>query len=249
MAQPGARALLAYLLEAWPLGWSMGIYNCREIRGDTSLSIHACGRAVDFALPMVGGRGSLQGYEIVRALGNHGKRLGVQFIIFDRMEWGARVPRGGTYLGVHPHFDHLHIELTPKSALSLNLTTLRTVLGDRRHVEDDVYVIKFGTGSVTNPDARVRRAQRVIGAYQLLKNQTPIKADGAYGNLTRDAINWASRNANLPPMGHEGLDVLLLDYIRGQIEGRRKTTGLTQAQADEQFIKKGTEIELRARLG
>lgn len=124
----GALALLAWLLETYPQGKSQGIFNCRDVRGSTSLSIHACGRAVDFWLPYVNGNANPIGHDIVRRVGEHGKRLGVQTAIFARQIWSARSPAGRAYTGVHPHNDHIHWELTPTAADRLTLATLRHVL-------------------------------------------------------------------------------------------------------------------------
>lgn len=132
----GARHLLAWLLEEYPLGWSGGIFNCRTVRGGSTTSTHGEGRAVDFMLPVVNGLGHPTGHEIVRRLGTAGDRLGVQFVIFDRQQWSAKNPGGGHYGGVHPHRDHLHIELTRAAARNLTLATLRSVLGGTE--EDEV---------------------------------------------------------------------------------------------------------------
>lgn len=125
--RPGARHLLAWLSERWPDGYSRGIYACRDVRGGSSRSIHACGRAVDYGFDTVDGRGDPAGHDIVRVLGEHGRRLGAQTIIFDRQIWSAQSPEGRVYQGVHPHYDHLHIELTPTSGERLTLATLRSV--------------------------------------------------------------------------------------------------------------------------
>lgn len=137
--QPGARALLAWLLGAYGRGESLGIYNCRNVRGAGSLSIHSCGRALDFDPDGTrGGRGAASfavGREIVGRLGEHGNRLGVQAVIYNRTIWSRVSPGGRAYGGVHPHDDHLHIELTPTAASRLTLATLRSVLsGESRAV-------------------------------------------------------------------------------------------------------------------
>lgn len=137
--RPGARHLLAYLLELHrPPGYSLGIYNCRTVVGGSSTSTHGEGRAVDFGLPVVNGRGHAIGYTIVEALGAHGAALGVQACVFDRRVWSAASPEGRRYDGLHPHYDHVHIELTRTAGERLTLTTLRHVLG-RTFVEPICY--------------------------------------------------------------------------------------------------------------
>jgi hypothetical protein len=126
---PGARALLAWLLEAYPQGRSDGIFNCREVRGATTRSLHSEGRAVDYRMPMVNGKGSPDGHEIVTRLGQAGDRLGIQAVIYDRRIWSARSPKGRPYTGVHPHYDHIHAELTSNAAGAITLATFRSALG------------------------------------------------------------------------------------------------------------------------
>ena len=135
--QPGARALLAYWLEQFePLATSMGIFNCRTIRGSTSLSIHACGRAVDMGVP-VSVAGHNVAMEFLRRIGPHAKSLGVQLIIFSRTSGSARNPWPTVYRGVHPHEDHIHVELNVAASRELTLATLRDRLGDLRAVNDE----------------------------------------------------------------------------------------------------------------
>ncbi len=129
---PGAKALLAYLLDRYSYASSQGIYNCRPVRGGRSRSIHSEGRAVDLRIPV--GRGGKArpelGDPVVGLLASQGKRLGIQRMIYNRQSWSAKAPNGRRYNGKHPHFDHVHIELTPKAAASLNYATLDAVLGN-----------------------------------------------------------------------------------------------------------------------
>jgi hypothetical protein len=50
IAQPGRRRLQQFILGRWG-GSSLGIYNCRTIREGHTLSLHAEGRAFDWATP------------------------------------------------------------------------------------------------------------------------------------------------------------------------------------------------------
>jgi len=129
---PGARALLAYWLEQTPdVARSLGIFNCRPVRGGSSLSIHSCGRAVDLGVPVsVAGHRIAMGW--LERLAPHAQSLGVQLIIFSRTSGSARNPWPTRYGGVHPHEDHVHIELNPRAAAELTLSTLRAVVGDVR---------------------------------------------------------------------------------------------------------------------
>lgn len=125
------RALADFLLAAYPLGWSGGIFNCRTVRGSSQPSMHGEGRAFDLMLPVVGGKGHPQGHEVVRSLGQVGRDMGVQCVIFDRTIWSARSPEGRPYTGVHPHYDHLHIELTRAAARRMTLSEVERFLAPK----------------------------------------------------------------------------------------------------------------------
>lgn len=130
--QPGARALLAYWLESFDNVSSFGIYACRNVRGGQSMSVHACGRAVDMGVPVTGA-GHISAYTFLRRIAPYAKTLGVCYIIFNREQWSAtRNVNGEHYGGSHPHADHIHIELNGAAAQRLTLATLRSVVGDYR---------------------------------------------------------------------------------------------------------------------
>lgn len=189
---PGARHFLAWFQEEYPQGRSQGIYNCRVVADTSTLSIHSCGRAIDCWLPYVDGQANPAGHEIVRRIGPHGKRLGIQTVIFDRTIWSARSPHGRPYTGVHPHKDHLHVELTPAAGEKLNLTTLRSVIVDST-TEDDEVGLKFGDRSPA------------VGALQLhLAEWNPalgLKKDNVYGSNTKSAVASYQTSAGLPITG------------------------------------------------
>ncbi len=131
--EPGARALLAWLAESVE-GWSGGIFNCRSVRGASTKSIHGEGRAVDWMMVRgPDGKGTPEGWEVVRRLGAHGARLGIQCVIYDRRIFSASSPEGRPYNGVAPHYDHAHIELTRAAGNRMTLATFRAVLNE----EDD----------------------------------------------------------------------------------------------------------------
>jgi len=226
---PGALALLDWLLKAYrPPGWSGGIYNCRTVRGGSTTSTHGEGRAVDLMLPVhpTTKRGTKTGHDIVKTLGANGRRLGIQCIIYDRMIWSDLTPGGRRYNGVHPHYDHLHIELTRNSGRLLTKATIESVLGKPWDVkeEDDVYVVKYGESG-----PRVMRAQivlRAAGERAGLGDLLPkFGTDGDYGDETADAVNKMAARVTgrgmkgLPQEGETGMDILVLDYCRNWLNG------------------------------
>lgn len=179
--EPGALALLSWLQERWPVGWSGGIYNCRPVRGQKSMSIHAEGRAVDFMMP---GASHPQGIEIVRELGARGRELGVQSVIWDRRIWSARSPEGRAYTGVNPHTDHLHIELTRAAG--------RTLTKDRL--------------GGTKPTGRltIRRGDRGAHVMNLQRLLPGVAADGIFGPRTEQAVRLFQQQNGLKVDGIVG---------------------------------------------
>lgn len=218
----GARALMAFWLEEYGhIGRSLGIYNCRSVRGGSTTSLHGEGRACDLGVP-VNDQGHAIMWEFLNRLAPHAYRLGIQYIVFDRKQWSARRDPGGDYYGgTHPHRDHAHVELTWKSARNLTLSTLRAVVGSSE--EEDMYVVRFGN---QKKDPRVARCQRIlqaVGREYLVKDLLPkYGADGYYGSEMRDAVNELADMAKLPKDGDKGMDLLVLDYARHLLTHARR---------------------------
>lgn len=112
---PGARALKARLIAAYPQISSIGGYSCRQNTADASkTSVHGTGRALDIMIRTDGGRADNgKGDPIAHWLITHATELGVQYIIWDRTSYNSS--RSGrkyrAYTGPNPHVDHLHVEL------------------------------------------------------------------------------------------------------------------------------------------
>lgn len=207
---PGARALLAYWLEIYePLGRSLGIYNCRGVRGGSSMSIHACGRAADLGVP-VSDEGHAIAYEFLDRIGPYVQRLGVQLAIFNRQYGSARNPWPTAYRGVHPHRDHIHIEVNKRAGRDLNLATLRAVVGDFRDQpvpepepspspapqEEIPEMERLSLADTRNPEGSRdgwRRAQSLLAANNFIPTDTfdergrpdGIPGVGTHGALAR----------------------------------------------------------------
>lgn len=202
-AAPGARALMRYVLASVDGARSLGIYSCRPVRGGGTRSIHSEGRALDIAMPMVGGKGSPEGMALVELLRTNAGRLGIQCIIYNRRIWSARSPgkRGRRYRGVHPHYDHLHVELTRTAGARLNVATARAVLTGgvpakpKRPSVPKVYDIGARTlrRGARGPD--VALLQRFIGVRP---------DDGIFGPQTEKAVRQYQRMRGLKVDGIVG---------------------------------------------
>lgn len=130
--QPGLVALAAVLEELWPAQANWGIYNCRKVRGSSSLSHHAEGRAYDCGIPLISGKANTKvGDPICRALLENAWELGIDHVIWNRRQWTAKYPDGAAYSGSNPtlrHEDHIHVGMTWTAARTMTADTIRNIL-------------------------------------------------------------------------------------------------------------------------
>lgn len=120
--RPGARALGNFLVDHFDGAAYYQGYNCRTIRGSSGMSMHGTGRAIDLFVP----RDRSQPYDnqadndlgdpIANYLIENATELGIQYVIWDQAKWSISHGEVRSYGGVHPHHDHLHIELTRAAA-------------------------------------------------------------------------------------------------------------------------------------
>lgn len=178
----GAKALLAYLVRAFPYGWSGGICNCRNINGGSSWSHHAECRAVDFMIPTAAGRYiPAYGDPIHELLGPHGRRLGLDHLILNRTVYSKKSPDGRYYGGRHPHYDHAHIGLHTIAADNLTYATLVSVLGDPGGIAPP-------TEGDAEMEAYIKGQQENLNAAGFTDYEgKALVVDGKYGARTQSA--------------------------------------------------------------
>lgn len=174
---PGASAFMRWFVEHYhgKGGFNLGIYNCRDVRGARTTSMHGEGRACDFGFPV----GDPDGDALLKLLLKNVGKLGIQCIIYERRIYSAKSPNGRPYPGLVPHWDHLHVELTREAAAKLTYATIKKVL--------TVQAFKPGqrTLKIGCRGGDVKFVQRKLG----LKN-----ADGIYGPVTKAAVlRWERR--------------------------------------------------------
>lgn len=202
-AQPGTVALLKYLLVKFPYTRSMGIYNCRNVAGTSTKSIHSCGRALDLGIPTLsnGRANTTLGHPVVRFLDQYSTELGIHGQIYDRVRYDRRSPRGRYYGGAHPHYDHNHVEQTLAKATSLTYADIVEIAGSPVGGEEEMlYGLDIGkTGEASLPDAP---AHRVLQAFLVRQGQdigawgsNKDGVDGKPGDDTRSGLhNWKIAN-------------------------------------------------------
>lgn len=205
----GAKALAAYLQDRFaPWQTSGGIYACRNVAGTSSFSEHAEGRAYDAFVPMKSGKANnALGDQIINLLGPHGKRLGIQTMIWDRKIWSASSPAGRYYGGASPHYDHIHIGINRAAADRLNYSTLVAVLGPvgkskppptttltpTEEIMQALPTLKEGDGikPKTSLKEDVQRAQALLAVAGYVAANTfdkDHKPDGLFGPGTAAAV-------------------------------------------------------------
>ena len=203
----GARALMTYLEDRFPLQVSFGICNCRNVSGSSTYSHHAECRAYDEGFVVFVGQ--TIGIETLELLGPHGAELGIDHLIMnhqpgatsgrgDSRIYSARSPQGRTYTGSHPHKNHNHIGLTRNAGLHLTYAKLVSVLGPINNLnqgDDDVEATKL-----------IQRACNVGGFTDANGNR--LKEDGVVGPKTQFATDtWAIAAANSTEGGPFALEI------------------------------------------
>lgn len=187
-ASPGAQALMRWIIEEYGSkgAQNWGIYNCRDVRGGSTTSLHGEGRALDVGFPL----GDPDGDRLVRRLRKSPGRLGIQAIIYERVIYSRLSPEGRPYTGAAPHYDHVHVELTREAANDLTYETVRRVLTPKTRAAGSRDLKKGMKG------ADVRWVQGKLG----------VDADGVYGDTTAEAVRrWErARKKNYPSLKVDG---------------------------------------------
>lgn len=129
---PGAIKLRDMILQEWNGTKSMGIYNCRNVRGGTTLSLHGEGRAID-----IGASFSTM-KQLAQWCVDYSGWYGIQEVIFNKKIWSSNKAYSGwrNYNGTNPHTDHVHIGLTTEAAADTNYTP-GTIYG--KNMRNSVY--------------------------------------------------------------------------------------------------------------
>ncbi len=120
VAKPGVANFAARLLAAYPTTRSLGIVRSCSVGGRSE---HKEGRAFDWGVSAKTPAGRAKAARFLTWLlkkdryGNEyamARRLGIQYVIWNRKIWGAYNASSGwrKYTGANPHTDHVHISFT-----------------------------------------------------------------------------------------------------------------------------------------
>lgn len=166
--QPGAEALRAGVMSLYDKAVDLGIYNCRDTRGGSSLSLHAEGRAWDAGFPYI----HPDGTALADLLVEHSNILCIQRVIWNRHEWDNRGGGWEPYTGSDDHTTHLHIELNWYGAEHLTERVVIETLGGDMGIGEDV-LAKVGA-----LQAEVTDIKDKTGALQAEVASLHTKIDG-----------------------------------------------------------------------
>lgn len=233
----GARALLGGILARWPdEARSLGIYNCRPVRGGQSPSVHGEGRAVDVGLPQ-----RPDGYPTDAAVGivdrilSAAWELGLCYAVHAGRSYSASHPNGKPYKGAHPHWDHVHLELTRDAARRLNRRTVDTLLSDTVRTYAQAVVVPVRAGE--HPDRAMGRtlaagyglamvASDSSGFYSLTDGVRAYVSDwqAVVGGSTR-AVSGVPGVRLAGPSRHDTARAVF-DFIRGHDPATQRRRGI-----------------------
>lgn len=210
--EDGARELMSWWLGAYGhLGaTNLGIYNCRDVRGGNTTSLHGEGRAGDLGVnPDAAG----YGWEAADLLRLNSHELGIQCIIWDRHIWSGSYPHAGwrDYRGSNPHVDHLHVELSRWMADRLTAEHIVAVLGGGAATPGSTAPETDGVRNLrlTDPWMRgddVETVQRVLNAWYRVARPGwwRLAEDGVYGPRTTRAVKYMQDRARITVDGIVG---------------------------------------------
>lgn len=169
--QVGTANLQMVLMDKFPQAKDFGIFNCRPVRGGTTLSKHAKGRAGDTGFDLIDGKANPIGYTVVAMLLDRAWELGLETIIWDGHLWSARWPFSRVYtppIGGSYHRDHIHWEQITPYAKNLTLDQAETIVG----------------GTVLTPDQEAIIVRALPLLAELLSVDQELKALKPPSNLS-----------------------------------------------------------------
>lgn len=173
----GAKGLMAWFLAVYADdgGLNAGIYNCRNVRGGRTTSLHGEGRAADLAIRPYS---AAYGTELANALRSKSKELGIQCIIWNRKIFSGGYKNKGwqKYNGSNAHVDHLHVELSWTSA-NRSAKDMIALLEKHIHIKGQTSEAK-PQGNTSKPAPSNKKGW----PYE------PLKVDGIEGNDTITAM-------------------------------------------------------------
>ncbi len=244
---PGARALMAYLRNRWAYAADWGIYEPRTVSGRTTLSHHAEGRALDIGITPLSPKAAdlVKGMPIVEAIGAHGRRLGIDQLIFNKRIWSASAPSSKQFPGAHPHYDHIHIGLTRQAGANLNPATIQAVLGGTGAAGDQSVTLpsKSATHRVSATSLRVRAEPSLSAPITAgLGNETAVEQ---LPDTPRDIDGYRWVRVRAPSGGRLVTGWVASEYLTPIGDDGKQPTDDTSGMSENTHRVTATSLRLR----
>jgi hypothetical protein len=142
--QPAPTQAIRMIHANFPQVRNLGIYVCRDIKGTTTKSAHAQGRALDIGLNAHRPQEKVVGDALFRSLIRVAHKSGIDNVIWNRQIWSVKKGGPRPWIGNYssgaprnPHTDHIHVEWTRDGSqlerlkfLELEIATLRSGFED-----------------------------------------------------------------------------------------------------------------------
>lgn len=197
---PGTRALAAWFLGVYQSlgGRNGGIFNCRNIAGTNTLSLHAEARALD---AMTEAYPSRWGWKLANFWRDWSAELGIQAIIYDRKVWSGAKPYAGwrDLLSGNMHTDHLHVEVNEDAAQTLTVVRINSV-ARMAHTMRMLPVLR--RTDTSDSVQAVKNCQALLNAHA----GTMIAEDGVFGRATDARVRQFQTAHNLTVDGVVGIN-------------------------------------------
>ncbi|MDO5698836.1 MAG: peptidoglycan-binding domain-containing protein [Dermatophilus congolensis] len=216
VSRPGTSALGQLLVTTYKQGTAGYARSCSG--GGTSE--HYDGRAVDWMVnvnnPAQKAAGDAATAWLVANNGANARRLGVQYIIWNKRSWRAYAPERGwtAYTGASPHTDHVHLSLTwdgamkrtswwtGKAVAAQDLGPCPVYAGQPAPIYTGIRTgvcpapkaapkTAYKTWVLGQKNAQIATAQRLLG----------VASNGSFGSSTRTAVIKYQRTSKLPITG------------------------------------------------
>ena len=137
--QPAPQAVWRVVNANFPSTGFGGIYSPRNIRGRSTPSLHAEGRALDIMLKAADPAQKIIADGLFRIFTDLAQQIGLEEVIWNKQAWSQRHLGVHPYTGADPHTGHMHIGFTRDGSqktsfalLELRVAVLRTGVDELR---------------------------------------------------------------------------------------------------------------------
>jgi hypothetical protein len=136
--QPAPKALWKLVHTNFPGLRFLGIYNKRNVRGGTTPSAHAEGRALDIGALVTIPLEKEIGDGLFKIFIDNATELGIEHAIWNRQIWSTTKGGPRNYKGADPHTNHIHVAFSQASSQTTNFPKTSFAIAAFRSGLDDL---------------------------------------------------------------------------------------------------------------